>query len=241
MTDETAESAPRRRFGARANSVMDVIDRARGALRKGGDEVTVRDVVESLGKASFAPLLLVPALVVVTPASGIPLLSSICGISIALIAAQMVLGRDHVWLPKWIMRRGAPKARMETAFDWIAPIARFLDRITRQRLCALVEKPLLIVPQILAFLCGAVMPLLEVLPFTSSMLGATVSLLAVGMVTRDGLLVVLGVFVILATIYTGHSLLTSDAMAATAGALAETAGAMAKTAGEAAGGMAKPQ
>lgn len=230
MTDETAENAPRPRFGARATSVMDVINRARGALHEG--EVSVRDVVEALGRASFSPLLLVPALVVVTPASGIPLLSSICGISIALIAAQMALGRDHVWLPKWIMRRAAPKERMEAAFDWLEPLARFLDRITRVRLCGLVEKPFVKLPQILALLSGAVMPLLEVLPFTSSMLGATVTLLAVGMVTRDGLLVVLGMLVIVATIFTGHTLLTSDAMAATAGAVAETAGAVAKSAGQ---------
>lgn len=229
MTDESASVAPctneQDPSDTRAESVENVIERARNGLHEG--KVSVRDVVEALGRASFAPLLLVPALVVVTPASGIPLLSSICGISIALIAIQMLFGRAHVWLPDWIMRRSIPEARLAKAFDWLTPIARFLDRITRVRLRALVERPFLLVPQLLAFLSGAVMPLLEVLPFTSSMLGATVSLLAVGMVTRDGLLVVLGVLVIVATGITGYSLVTSDAVAATAGAVAKTAGTMA--------------
>lgn len=199
----------------RARSVSDVLERARGALHPG--DVSVNDVVRALGRASFSPLLLLPALVVVTPASGIPLLSSICGISIALIALQMVLGRDHVWLPGWIMRRSVRRARLEKAFDWIEPTARFLDRVTRARLCALVEKPLIVIPQVLALLGGAIMPAMEILPFTSSMMGVTISLFAVGMVTRDGLLVLIGIALIGATGATGHWLLTSEAVAATLG------------------------
>lgn len=221
MTDDSAPASARDdgpgSDDTRPESVQNVIARARRALHAG--EVSVGDVVEALGRASFSPLLLVPALVVVTPASGIPLLSSICGISIALISIQMVVGRDHAWLPQWIMRRAVAEERLSRTFDFLTPIARFLDRITRVRFRPLVEKPFLIVPQLLAFLSGAVMPLLEVLPFTSSMLGATVSLLAVGMVTRDGLLVLIAIAIVVATVFTGHMLLTSDAVAATTGAV----------------------
>lgn len=215
MTEETASDPPGDGPGAGGPSVLEVLDRARTALS--GDDVSVRDVMRALGDVSFSPLLLIPALVVVTPASGIPLLSSICGMAIALISLQMLLGRDHAWLPRWIMRRAAPKSRLAKAFDWIEPGARLLDRVTRVRLGIMVERPFVVVPQTLAFLSGVIMPALELLPFTSSMLGAFVTLLAVGMMTRDGLLVVLSMTMIAAAGFTGHFLLTAGAGAATLG------------------------
>lgn len=160
----------------------------------------MRDVVEALGRASFSPLLMLPAMVVVTPASGIPLLSTVCGISIAMIAFQMIVHRDHVWLPKWIMRRHAHKERIAKALDWLTPPARWLDKITKERMCILVEPPFLIVLQLICLAAGAMMPVLELVPFSSSMLGFAVAILAVAMVTRDGVLV-LGGFIVIGSVF----------------------------------------
>ncbi len=89
--------------------------------------VSVRDLVTGFGEASFLPFLLVPALIVVSPLSGIPLLSTTCGTIIALIALQMLLPRrTHLWLPDVVMRqqiatqaarRGAAAARETGALD----------------------------------------------------------------------------------------------------------------------------
>ncbi|MEC7764387.1 MAG: exopolysaccharide biosynthesis protein [Pseudomonadota bacterium] len=189
----------------RPESVAGILNRARYSLD--GDEVSVRDVVEAMGRASFAPLLMLPAMIVASPASGIPLLSSICGISIALISFQMIARRDHVWLPDWIMRRHAPKARIRKALDWLCPPALFLDRITQQRVTFLVEPPFLLIPQIICLLAGGVMPLLEFVPFTSSILGIAVSVMAVAMVTRDGLLVIAGLSAIVGAFALGQYLI----------------------------------
>lgn len=189
----------------RPESVAGILNRARFSLD--GDEVSVRDVVEAMGRASFAPLLMLPAMIVASPASGVPGLSSICGISIALIAFQMIARRDHVWLPDWIMRRHAPRDRIRKALDWLCPPALFLDRVTRQRVCMLVEPPVLIVPQIICLLAGAMMPMLELVPFTSSLLGFAVAVMAVAMVTRDGLLVLLGLSTIVGAFALGQYLL----------------------------------
>ncbi|WP_298494912.1 exopolysaccharide biosynthesis protein [uncultured Maritimibacter sp.] len=174
----------------RPQSVCAILRRARGALHDG--EVTLGEVVEALGRASFAPLIMLPALIVVTPASGIPLLSSICGITIALIAGQMLVQRDHIWLPRWLMRRSVSREKLQKALDWLDPIAAWVDRITKERLTPLVNPPFLYVLQLLCVAGGAVMPLMEFVPFTSSMMGVMVAFLSVAMVTRDGLLVLFG-------------------------------------------------
>ena len=54
------------------------------------------------------PPLMLPALLVVSPLSSIPLFSSACGLIIALISVQMVLHQHKLWLPP-----GARPTRVE--------------------------------------------------------------------------------------------------------------------------------
>lgn len=163
-----------------------------------GETVHVRDIVESLGRASFAAILLVPALIIVTPLSGIPGLSSVGGIIIALISLEMALGRRHVWLPGWILARGIERKRFVGALDWAKKPIGVIDRITRPRLTALTAPPFALVPEILCVACGAAMPFLELVPFSSSILASAVFLFAVALLTRDGLVVLLGLFAVAA-------------------------------------------
>lgn len=162
----------------------------------GGESVSVDEIVTDLGGASFAPLLFLPAAAVVSPLSGIPGFSSLCGAMIALIAAQMVAGRKHLWLPGWLRRRRIPSDRLRAALRGARRPARFLDRITTRRLTVLVDPPVSALPSVICMFCGLVMPFLELLPFTSSIVGFAVVILAVAALARDGLLVLLALGVI---------------------------------------------
>jgi hypothetical protein len=55
-----------------------------------------------------------------------------------------------------------------------------------------VHRPLIFIPQTFCVLSGLMMPFLEFVPFSSSLVGAAVALLAFGMLARDGLFVMLG-------------------------------------------------
>lgn len=175
---------------AAAHPVTAILDRVEDAAR--GEEVTVREIVRALGQASFAPLLLTPALLIVSPLSGVPTFSSICGITIALIAGQMAARREHIWLPGWLLRRAAPTRRFLSAMGWLRRPARWLERLTRRRLSLLASPPAVFVAQLLCTICGLAMPLLEFTPFASSILGAMVSVFAVGFLARDGAFILAG-------------------------------------------------
>lgn len=162
-----------------------------------GGTTTVGQIVESLGENSLTPNLIFVALAVVSPLSGIPLFSSICGITIALISMQMLVGRDHLWLPGFVMSRQIDSGRLDRALQALRRPAGWLDRITRPRLRLLVRGPVRKLTQALCMICGMTMPFLEVVPFTSTLLGAVVSLLAFGMLARDGLFTVLGLAALL--------------------------------------------
>lgn len=171
-----------------------------------GESVSIDDIMANLGGASFAPLLFLPAAAVVSPLSGVPGFSALCGVTIALIAAQMVAGRRHLWLPRWLLRRRISSHRLSAALDAVRRPARFLDRITRRRLTALVAPPLSALPSFFCMICGLVMPFLELVPFTSSILGFAVVIFAVAALARDGLLVLIALGVIGAAAATGFVL-----------------------------------
>lgn len=152
-----------------------------------GDEVSVGDVVAAIGARSVLPLLLVPALVAATPLSGIPGMSALCGILIALISLEMILRFDHVWLPDRLMRQRVQSDRVRGTMRTIRPWLARIDRLTRNRLDFLFHRPLLYVPQLLCLLSGLVMPFLEFVPFSGSVAATGVCLLALSLLTRDGL------------------------------------------------------
>lgn len=191
MTDATASSDA----DAPITSVRDLLDRLEAAAHD--DRTAIRDVLEALGRVSFVPVLMAPALAVTSPLSGIPLFSSFAGITIALVAVQLLVGRDHLWLPGWITRRTVSTEGLCSAIKWLDRPARWIDRHTGRRLAALVAPPFDRLIYLLSALAGLAMPFLEILPFTSSILGAAVSLFALTLLVRDGLLALLG-FVVLA-------------------------------------------
>ncbi len=174
----------------RDHPLPDILDRL-GDLASAQD-VVLSKVVERFGIASFLPLLIVPALLVVSPLSGIPGFSSVCGIGIALIAAQMLFGRDHLWLPGFLLRRKVSGEKLANALPKVRGMANWIDRHTRRRLSVLTSRGLVWVPRLLITLAGLTMVLLEIVPFSSSILGTAVICYAVGLLSRDGAFIAAG-------------------------------------------------
>lgn len=170
-------------------SVTDIVDRMERVSH--AERVSLREVVQALGEASILPVLMAPAMTVVSPLSGVPLFSSICGLTIALVALQLLFNRDHLWLPDWIMRRTIKGKSLQTATTWLRRPAAFLDRHSRERLSFFVRAPFSWITELACVLCGLAMPFLELVPFTSSLLGAAVTLFALSLLVRDGLIAAL--------------------------------------------------
>lgn len=171
-------------------SLLEIADRVVEAAEP--DVVDIDSVLTSVGRASFTPILLLPALAVATPLSGIPLFSSLMGIIIALVSAQMLLRRRHLWLPSWLLKRQVSGKTVRDAFLKVRPVLAWVDGHTTQRFRAFVQRPLVFIPQLLCLTSGLMMPFLEFVPFSSSALGVGVTLLALGMLTRDGAITFVG-------------------------------------------------
>ncbi|MEB3733033.1 exopolysaccharide biosynthesis protein [Halopseudomonas pachastrellae] len=103
-------------------------------LAEGQEQVSMRAVVDSIGRRSFGPLLLIMGVVLFSPLSGIPGMAIFAGIFVMLIALQMLFGRSNFWLPAFILDRAVPQARLRKAIGWVTPTARRIDRLIKPRL-----------------------------------------------------------------------------------------------------------
>lgn len=170
--------------------VRDILSRL--SCMAAADRVSVRDLVEEFGEASFLPALMVPALIVVSPLSAIFFLPTLMGLSMALIAAQMLMGRRSLWLPRVLLSRSIAGGRLRRAVGWLERPGLWVDRQTTPRLTLLFYWPLRLIPVLGCMVSGLMMPFLELVPMSSTVLGLAIVLFAVALLARDGLFVIAG-------------------------------------------------
>ena len=184
---DRSETTPEETAG---HALSDVLDRLEVAAHD--DKTSLGDIVEGLGRRSFAAIILIPALLAVSPLSGVPGVTVTVGLIVAITTAQMLWGRDCLWLPERLTRRRVPTARLCRAIAWLRKPIRFVERFLRPRLTLLFHRPLIWIPLTIMFLIGLAMPALELIPTSGSIAAFAITLYATGLLTRDGALIVAG-------------------------------------------------
>src|SRR5690554_8144272 len=111
-------------------SLEQLLDRMDEA-REGQNTVSLERLMDTIGRRSFGPLLLLIGVILVSPLSGIPGLPSTMGVAVFLLAVQMLFRRKHIWLPKWILRRSINEQKLGKSAEWMRKPARFIDRFLR--------------------------------------------------------------------------------------------------------------
>lgn len=175
---------------AQALTVNAVLDRLLASIA--GERVSVAEIVAGLGERSFAPLLLLPALILVSPISSIPGMPTMGALIIGLVTVQMLLGRSSLWLPGALARRSIPAKRMQLAVKWLRRPAGWVDRNIRPRLVHLARRPLSYIALLVCLCVTLTMPLMEFVPALATVAASAITLFAIGLMTLDGAYIIAG-------------------------------------------------
>ena len=142
------------------------------------------DLLDGLGRRAFGMLLFVAALPAFIP---IPIGGALSGPLVMLVAAQLLVGMGHPWLPGFIARRG-PKRQSLARFERIVdPWLCRLERLVRPRLTAVLDQPLATAfTGLLLLLLGLLLAL--PIPLTNYVFGGLILLYALALLERDGAL-----------------------------------------------------
>lgn len=189
-------------------SVGDILDRIEEIGRK-HDEVSLGAIAEALGNRGHAPFLLVPALIDISPIGGIPGLPTALGAVIILVAAQLLLGRRHLWLPAFVARRSVSADKACRSTGKLRRMARFLDRWFHGRLPQFTRGPFVRMAAGLCILLALTVPPLELLPFATTAPMAAIAAFGLALLVRDGLLMLIATALAAGAIGIGIGLLGS--------------------------------
>ncbi|ALE15505.1 Exopolysaccharide synthesis, ExoD [Altererythrobacter epoxidivorans] len=149
-------------------------------------EVCISDVVDEFGRRSFGPFLMIFALIEITPVGGIPGVPTFLALVCALIALQMLAGRDHIWIPDWIENRSVGADKLRKSAEKLEGIAHWLDKRFHGRLKRFTGRGWQkVAAAVVILLCCAVPPL-ELLPFASSGPMLAIAAFGLAIMVRDG-------------------------------------------------------
>ena len=180
-----------------------LLDNIRAGVR--GDTISLGDVLGLVGRQSFAATLLLIGLMIVSPLSGIPGLPAVVAIVVFLIAIQAIIGRRSLWLPGFLTRRSVSTDKLLRAIDMVEGPTRWIDKRRSGRLSLLTLWPFSSLAYLVIIAVALTWPPMSLIPFSATLTAVGMSLVAAGLMVRDGVFVLAG-YLYLTLLYGGGAL-----------------------------------
>lgn len=169
-------------------------------IERQNPRISVDDVLEAVGRRSFGPVLLLTGLITLAPLIGdIPGMPTLMALLVLLSAGQLLAGREYFWLPRWLLKRNISRKVFDKALPYMKKPAGWVDRLLRVRLPWLTGYWGIRLTALAGIAIALAMPPMEFIPFSANGAGLALSLLGLGLVARDGLVLLAGFVFTVAT------------------------------------------
>jgi hypothetical protein len=177
-------------------NLSDVLDEIADTAGTSTQPFTLGDLLESVGRRSYGPLLLVIGLFAISPVTAIPGMTWFAAAITLIVAGQMALGLPSIWLPKWALNIRIGRRDVRGGVEKARPTARTIDHLLRPRLEFLSKPPFVNLVAILCIGAALVTFPLGLIPLAPIIPGLAVVFFGLGMTARDGVWLLLGGLVV---------------------------------------------
>lgn len=189
LTETTASEARKPRAGRHRKKERRLSAILRELETRPEERISIFDIATAFGDRAFSAILLVFGLL--TMAAIVPGTSTVTGAPLFLVATQMIAGRRTLWIPAKLGNRTVAPADIARLNGRFLKFLRRMERLLQPRL------PLLFAPLSIRFM-GIVCFLLAVIivlpiPFGNLAPGFSIAIIALAILTRDGLAAIAGV------------------------------------------------
>ena len=155
--------------------------------------ISLENILYSLNNQGYAPLLIVPCLLIISPIGAIPGVPAICGVFIFLISGQMLFGKKKPWLPNKIKNFKFETQSFCSGMEKSEPFFKKMDKLIKPRITYLATN------KMAYFFVSLISVLLSVgiigigfIPFLPDLLALPILFFSLGLLTQDGVIVALG-------------------------------------------------
>lgn len=167
------------------------------ARAEAGEHISIATIQEIAGRRIAGPLLLFPALVLVSPLSLVPTLPTIVALIIILVAGQLILGARKVWLPRRLAQAALSPERALKVVEFIRPAVDMLGKVSKPRLKFLVDGIGLRIACGICVLVALFIPPMEFVPGASTTAGVIIATFGLALTMRDGVLLLIALTLVL--------------------------------------------
>ncbi len=167
-----------------------------------GEHITLRDLLAMMGESGLLLLCAFLSLPFLFPVS-IPGVSTVFGAGIVLISAAITLNRLP-WLPSKVADRRLESGKLRPVLERGVTFLRKIDRFFKPRMTSLTSGAVMNRVNGLVLMGAGILLMapLGLIPFSNTLPGVAILLLAAGISQRDGLVVLAGyVMVVLTIVY----------------------------------------
>jgi hypothetical protein len=187
-----------------ADATERISDALRRLLREaGGRPLTIREMVRILHGRGLQFVVILLCLPFLTPVS-IPGISIPFGLAIALCGLRIAFGHKP-WLPAFILNRSISFPVLERMVHFGCAIYEKVEKVIRPRLAAVLDGPVMAMMIGTAIALSGVflsLPIPPPFPLTNTIPGFAIIFLSLGVMERDGALILCGyVLTLVAAIY----------------------------------------
>lgn len=154
-----------------------------------GPRITLEELVDAFAERGFGALLLLLGLVSAV-IGAVPGTTTVLGLPILLIAVQLVIRRDQLWLPRRLLQSGIDRARYRTAVGKLMKPLRQIERLSSPRLSIMTtDASEMLIGVACVLLCCVL-----ILPIWGGNLAPSlaIAVFGFGLMQRDGVVILIG-------------------------------------------------
>ncbi len=163
---------------------------------RGSERISLEEIATALADRSFAAMLLLFAAPNMLPLP--PGASGVLGAPLVLIAFQLMIARDHLWLPNFLRKRSVDRSKFRRVAEKLRSKLERLEKLVRPRMWpfprALTERYVGVVTLLLAVILALPIPFNNMLP------AFAIVVLSLGLMARDGLWLLFGTLLFLGSV-----------------------------------------
>lgn len=155
-----------------------------------GENVTIEDLLEAVGRRSYGPVLLLLGFIAVSPLAIVPGANWIIALITLIFAMQIVIGLEHPWLPRRALDFSFPRKYLISGVNAAEKHAYVVDQILRPRLIFLTRIPFINLVALACVAAALITIPLGLVPFGPLLPGLTILLFGLALTARDGMLLI---------------------------------------------------
>lgn len=160
-------------------------------LNTEGEEVTVNELLEAIGRRAHGPVFLLLGFIAVSPLTIIPGANWFMATVILAFALQIVFGLRHPWLPRGVTEFKFKRDLLVKGVAAGERYAHMVDSLVKPRLTFLTEPPFLQIVAVMCVLAALVTYPLGLVPLGPLLPSLTVLLFGLALTARDGFVLLL--------------------------------------------------